>query len=209
MYNIKDKTSELNIINEEESLAEALDLADGYIKRQGLEKKRALHLRLLVEETIGMIGAMTGDFNALFWIEHEKDEYRVRLSATTNMNKAKKEELLSVSKSGKNAAVKGFMSKISDMIDNGLLYYNDVMMLQQQYSGGYIMGYGMMTETPVMGEPFMWSLQEYRQALQNADTAKEEIKEASDELERSIVASIAKDVIVGVKNDTVDMTIIY
>ena len=194
------KTSELCISSVEESLVEALDIADGFIQRQNIDRKKAIRLRLLVEETIGLVRMMTGDFKAQFWIENEDDEYRIRLNATTNMNIDKKDRLLSLSTSGKNSAVTGFMSKIADIIDNGFLNYNDIMKDQQ------FIGYGMINETPVIGEPFVWSLQNYKNSLESTSDKKQE---AWDELERSIVASIANDVIVGVKKDSVDLTIIY
>ena len=137
------KTSELCISSVEESLIEALDIADGFIKRQNIDRKKAIRLRLLVEETIGLVRMMTGDFKAQFWIENEDDEYRIRLNATTNMNIDKKDRLLSLSTSGKNSAVTGFMSKIADIIDTGFLNYNDIMKDQQKYSDGYFVGYGM------------------------------------------------------------------
>ena len=53
-----------------------------------------------------------------------------------------------------------------------------------------------------------WSLYEYRNALSDSIDTSESAKEAWDELEKSIVASVAKDVIVGVKGDRVDMTVV-
>ena len=203
------KTSELCISSVEESLIEALDIADGFIKRQNIDRKKAIRLRLLVEETIGLVRMMTGDFKAQFWIENEDDEYRIRLNATTNMNIDKKDRLLSLSTSGKNSAVTGFMSKIADIIDTGFFNYNDIMKDQQKFSDGYFVGYGMINETPVIGEPFVWSLKNYKTSLETVTEEDDHSKEAWDELERSIVASIANDVIVGVKKDSVDLTIIY
>ena len=120
------KTSELCISSVEESLVEALDIADGFINHQNIDRKKAIRLRLLVEETIGLVRMMTGDFKAQFWLENEDGEYRIRLNATTNMDIDKKDRLLSLSTSGKNSAVKGFMSKIADIIDTGFLRYNDI-----------------------------------------------------------------------------------
>ena len=101
------------------------------------------------------------------------------------------------------------MSKIADIIDTGFLSYNDIMKDQQIYSNGYFIGYGMINEAPLIGEPFVWSLKNYKNSLETFDQEDDHSKEAWDELERSIVASIASDVIVGVKKDSVDLTIIY
>ncbi|SEL50518.1 MULTISPECIES: hypothetical protein [unclassified Butyrivibrio] len=208
-----DKTKELYISDTEEKAQKALDTVDAFINHQGLSGKRAIHLRLLAEETIGMVKAMTGDYQALFWMEHEDGEYRVKLLAKTKMNLEKKEELLSVATSKKNAAAKGFMGKIGDIIENGLLNFDEVMSLQQEYGGGAadftMCGMGAPGELPPMGDPLIWSLSNYKDALDEADDEEDDVKEANDELEKSIVASLAKDVIVGVKKDSVDMTIIW
>lgn len=55
---------------------------------------------------------------------------------------------------------------------------------------------------------YMWSLCDYRNSLEDAVIDNEACKEAWDELEKSIVANIANDVLVGVKGNKVDMTII-
>ena len=54
----------------------------------------------------------------------------------------------------------------------------------------------------------MWSLEGFRSSLDDVMDSDEASKEAWDELEKSIVANIASDVIVGVKGDRVDMSII-
>ena len=57
------------------------------------------------------------------------------------------------------------------------------------------------------GNPITWSLNSYREALSDAEN-EEPAQEAWDEIEKSIVASLAKDVIVGIKKDLVEMTIV-
>ena len=110
------KMSQIRINGGDAGTEEALNAVDKYIRSRALENKKAIHLRLVCEETLGMVRAMTGDFEALFWIEEENGEFRVRLQAETIMDKGKKEALLSVSTSHENAAAKGFMGKISDII---------------------------------------------------------------------------------------------
>jgi hypothetical protein len=55
----------------------------------------------------------------------------------------------------------------------------------------------------------MWSMFEYRDALSEAMGSDESAKAAWDELERSIVASLAKDVLIGVKGNRVDIKMVY
>ncbi|MBO6241830.1 MAG: hypothetical protein J6O61_13470 [Butyrivibrio sp.] len=184
--------------------------ADEAIEELELSKKDALHLKLVFEETIGMLKEMTGDYSAVVWFEKYKNEACLKLTAKTLMSAEKKSTLLDMS-SGGNASVKGFMGKVRDVIENGILGYNNVMKLQQEYGGGYI-SYGTMgmygSTEGLADSGITWSLYEYRNALSDDVTMNESAKQAWDELEKSIVASVAKDVIVGVKGDRVDMTVV-
>ncbi len=210
------KTKEIYLNETEASAGLALQMADDFIEPLALDDRKKFHLRLLVEETIGMVKAMAEDFRALFWMEEEGGEYRVRLTVKTDMDIDKKKELLSVSTSGKNEAAKGFMGKIREIIENGLLNFESVMSLEQQYNGGCVeyvyLGAGCTDELPtshlMSGASVTWSLNNYREALQDAPDSEKPQKEAWDELEKSIVASIAKEVTVGIVRDRVDMTII-
>ena len=207
-----EKTSEIYISNREENYAEALKKADEFISAQNVDRKTSIRLRLIVEETIGMVRAMAGVFNAKFWLERDDNEFRLCLTGKTDMDKMKKDDLLSISSTGKNAAAKGFMGKIGEIIENGLLNFDDVMKLQQEYVGGQVnyamIGFGMPEELPMMGDALTWSLGNYKQGLSDGTSEEGGIGEAWDELEKSIVASIAKDVKVGIKKDRVDMTIL-
>lgn len=206
------KTTDIFVDSTEERAKEALGEIDNFISVQDIDRKKAIHLRLLAEETIGMIRAMTGDFKAILRMEKKNGEYHVCLTAKTDMDKNKKSSLLSVSSSGKNASAKGFMGKIGEIIENGLLNFDDVMKLRQEYCGDQIdyamMGFGLPDECPMLDEQLIWSLSSYRGNLENYSKDNMPAKEAWDELEKSIVASIAKDVIVGVKKDNVEMIII-
>ena len=210
------RTEEIYLKDTDESAALALKTADEFLEPFSLGQKEKFHLRLLAEETVGMVKAMTGKFRAAFWMEEENGEFRVKLTVKTDMDIDKKKELLSLSTSGRNAAVKGFMGKIREIIENGLLNYDSVMKLEQEYSGGSVdyvlLGSGCVGELPmtypVGGEGFTWSLSNYRDALNTVPESDKPEKEAWDELEKSIVANIAKNVIVGVVRDRVDLTII-
>jgi len=193
------------ISNKDDELNDALRKIDEHISSLKLGKKDALHLRLIAEETLGMMNSLTGRYRAFMWFERSVKEARVYLTAKTdNMHIDAKKGLLSVSSSGKNVSTKGFMGKIGDIIENGLLNFENIMEIEQQYGGGY-MGYsnmGSMSADSVLA----WSLSQYRNSLNNEISGGE--GEEWDELEKSIVASLAKDVIVGVKRNQVDMTVI-
>ncbi len=189
----------------------AVGRAEDKIKELSLSKKDEIHMNLVFEETIGMLKEMTEDYSAVIWFEKYKNECCLRLTAKTDMSTVKKNAVLGVSSEGKNAAVKGFMSKVSDVIENGFLGYNNVMKLQQEYGGGFV-SYGTMgmygSTEGLADAGITWSLNEYRSALSDEIDGDESIRAAWDELEKSIVANIAKDVVVGVKGDRIDMTIV-
>ena len=99
----------------EQALAEAA----GFCEVLHLDKKTSLRIRLLTEETLGMLSAIAESFDADFWLETTKDgNCQLHLTAYTEMNLKKKEEFLKASPTGKNAAAKGFMSKIADLFRN-------------------------------------------------------------------------------------------
>ena len=201
------RTEELYIDNTDEKATAAIAVADEFIKSLVLDKKQAMHIRLLAEETIGMVRAMTVNFEAYFWLEKENDEYRVKLNVRTDMSKEKKEELLSLSTSGENVAVKGFMGKIREMIENSLLDFDSALSLQQKFGGNSDYSYvGMGTLED--DTPLLWSLNSYKESLQDEGDGDTEEEGKWDELERSIVASLAKEVTIGIRNNIVDMTII-
>ncbi len=185
---------------------EALIKIDDYIETLDLAPTDAIHVRLLMEEVLGMMSAMTGDYNALLWAEKSDDSISIKLVGKTEMDVEKKKELLSVSRTGENYFARGFMGKIGDMIQNGFLNYMDVMKLQQEYGGGTL-DYASLGYMPT-DSMFSWSLTQYKGSLDDCDYSEEVTQEAWDELEKSIVANIAKDVIVGIRNDSVELTIV-
>ncbi len=200
------ESEKMLITNKNFKLYDALAKIDSYLEDFELGSKDTLHMRLLMEETLGMLGAMTGDYHALLWMEKEENTCKIKLVAKTEMDVDKKKELLSVSKTGQNALAKGFMGKIGEIIENGILNYENVMKLQQVYGGGYV-DYAALGGNP-SDSMFVWSLDQYRDALDDGRHDNDTYGYAWDELEKSIVASLAKDVIVGVKMDQVELTIV-
>ncbi|MCR5670545.1 MAG: hypothetical protein K6G10_06030 [Butyrivibrio sp.] len=197
------------VTSERDKLNETLDKVDTYIEDLELGKKDALHLKLLVEETLGLLNQIAGDYRSVMWFEQYPTEYCLRLTLKTQMDAAKKREMLALSTKGENKLVGGFMGKIADIVENGILDYEEVAALQQKYGTGSI-GYGSLGMYSSMeglaDSGIMWSLVDYRTSLQDEKSSNEAAEEAWDELEKSVVASIAKDVMVGVKKDRIDIT---
>ena len=200
----------INSINTDEKLF--LNDADGLIKQTGVSSKDGLHLKLLLEEIAGMLRSLTTDYQAMFWFEKYPEACCLKVTGKTQMDIQKKQDLIDISSTGKNDAAKGIMGKIGDVIENGLLNYEEVSRLSQMYGGSCIdygsMGiYGGGPDTMYPG--VMWSLRDYRNALNETVAEEEDAKQALYELERSIVANLSGDVLVSVKGDRIDITVIY
>lgn len=172
-----------------------------------LDKRDTLRLDLLVEETLGMAKTMLEDFYGQIWFVADGKACEIHLEATADMNADKKENLLSVSSTGKNAASRGFMAKLGEVISGALRSTGRTL----DAYGQETMKYGIVhTPTPMMGNADMmtiWTLQTYRNDVSQARDTAEGAEEAWDELEKSIVAKLADDIVVGVKGDRIDLVI--
>ena len=203
------QTDKIQVLSNGQGMEAALAESEKYAAYMGIEGKEAIHLRLLTEELLGMVRAITGDFKAYFWIENREDGgYRIHLDAETPMNLDKKTDLISLSSKGVNHVSGGFMGKIRDMVENGLYYYNKVDQLQIR--NGIYTPVGVtagITPESAGVDGFVWTMNEYRGQMKCARGSDPAASKAWDELERSIVASIADDVEVSVRKNAVKITI--
>ena len=169
----------------------------------GLNNKQNLRLRLLAEELISFIGGLTGEMDALYWIDRQGSTFILHLKADDIiMNREVREELLSAASSGKNAAAKGFMGKLRDMVASVMTPSAQV---PSVLSG---LSLGMMSTASPVGEnagmsSYIWSLNNYKEKLDES----EELEEETEDLERSIVANIADDVVVSIVGSRVQVDI--
>lgn len=172
-----------------------------------LNKKSTLRLCLLVEETLGMVKEMVQDYYGYLWFSGDEHCIEIHLEFTADMDAKKKHELLSVSSTGANTSVKGFMGKIGEFLSTTMYNFGRVM----DAYGAETMRYGIVgsggVDTPsVYDMTPVWSLKQYRSVLEGHNEG--DARAAWDELEKSIVANLADDVLVGVKGDRVELVIV-
>ena len=174
-----------------------------------LEDKKALRLRLLAEELCGMLPGLIENSSGEFWAENEGDNYELHVELKADdMSIDLRDELISVSKSGKNAAAKGIMGKIRAVAETMLLAASDPDLAPMAAPGefydyhGYNMGFGYIAPEmeAELGCIYTWSLFNYK-------TAVEDKEDEYAELERSIVAKLADDIIVGVRGKNVEIVV--
>lgn len=162
--------------------------------------KQALHLRLICEELDGMLPEVVGSFEGKLWIEVENGACTVKAVIDVNALTAKsKEKLINVSKDKKNASAVGIVGKIRSAMENFFLDYSEAdeaftsaSMMNMRTSYSYAWDY-----------TYYWNLSEYRTMVN-----KQEEKSSWDELEKSVIASVADDITIGIKGSKAEITII-
>ena len=177
---------------------EALAQADASASFKGLDKKQTMHLRLLTEEMMSLVTELTGEKEADFWIETDKKGFQLHLHTITVMNSEKRTQLLATSTSGKNAAAKGVLGKLRDLLERSLEPADGTLM--DYYPAGWT--YNNLETSTMMTPATVWSFNQYRDSI-----SKEQSEEAWDELEKSIIANLADEVTISISGDMVDMTV--
>ena len=166
----------------------------------GLNHKQTLQLRLLCEEIDGMLPNIVDTFEGDFWIEFENDVCKINVSIELkDFSVEKKRELIGISTDKKNSSAKGIVGKIRSVIEDFFLNegnYEPYDMVTSYYHHP--------VETCSSGNYFyLWGLEQYKTTI-----TQEKQKEAWDELEKSIIASLADDVVVGVKGKKAEIVVI-
>lgn len=194
------KTDVISVSGQKKMMETAIGQADKVAAYKGLSEKDAMHLRLLTEEMMGLMQSVTGASEGEFWIEDEDGEYRLHLLVRTLLSAEKKEQLLSVSASGKNESAKGLMGRLREFFDWGIDedITSNSLFLPDMYEH---------TSSPMLD--WEWSMRQYETAL-SARVAKDEpgAQEAWDELEKSVVKKVADDVKVYIRRGTAEMVIL-
>ena len=179
------------------SLSLLLDETEKAAAYSNLDKKQTGRLRLLAEELVEMLPELLSFSKGKFWIESEEKVFSLHTVLTPNesMTAERREKLLAVSSTGKNSAAIGIMSKIKLAAEFMLIDYEE----NATYSTPFYEN-GMINPVSI-GMDLAWSLNSYKQ---KANTQKDE---RWDELEKSIIANIADDVLVGVQGKKVEIIV--
>ena len=170
------------------------DEAEKTAKYNNLTDKQATRLRLLSEELICMLPELLEYGTGKFWIENSGNDYELHVALEVeNYFNLDRDKILSVSSSGKNAAAVGIKNKIRIAMELMMVGYAEA----AQFENVDFYEMGMMND--YMNYKQSWSLGQYM------DQAKD--KEKWDELEKSIIAKLADDVIVGIIGNKVDVVV--
>ncbi len=187
------KSDVIEVSSREDRTETVLEMTKHVADYSGLSHKDSIYLRLLAEEMMGMMRAITGDVNGEFWIESGRDRvFELHLLVSTKMDPQKRDQLLRASTTGRNEANRGFMGKIRAFFDP----LEDMSLLYDMTPDGLQM-------------PVSWSMRAYRQQVRTSvEQNRKGAAEAWDELERSVVAHVADEVKVRIDGYEVEMTAI-
>ena len=194
------KSNVCKIENGTKDLAAILKESEKVAVYNELTHKETLQLRLLCEEIDGMLPNIIDDFNGELWIEFEERVCRVNISLYfEEFTAEKKNELVGIARNKKNAAAVGIVGKIRSAIENAFLD-DSIALGFKAAESAYACEHGAPYR---IDYSYVWELEQYRSTVK-----KEEKSEAWDELEKSVIASVADDVIVGVKGKRADIIIV-
>ena len=165
-----------------------------------LTHKQSLQLRLLCEELDGMLPNVIGDFDGDLWFEFEDGVCKINASITiADINAEERRELIAVAGNKKNAAAVGVVGKIRSALEDFFLDEGAAVSMGTPESffplaTGYSEG---------VDYSRLWSLEQYRR-----NYAVEQKNAEWDSLEKSVIASVADDIIVGIKGKKADIVIV-
>ena len=198
------KSDVIHVTNEGAGFDEALAQAEAVGRFRALDRRGSLHLRLLTEEMMGMMRAMTGEREADFWIEDDgaAGTVNLHLAVQTPMNAEMRKKLLSASTSGENSAATGVTGKLRDLFEQFIepesarLPDDLVTGMDLAYSGG---DFGTLS----VAAAGIWSMSRYKAAVKEGRAPIEDW----DELEKSVVAKLADEVKIAIAGQDVEMVI--
>ncbi|MBR4961698.1 MAG: hypothetical protein IKY52_12450 [Clostridia bacterium] len=208
------KSTVIKIKHDSDNLSDILKETQKTAAYAGIDAKKTLRLRLLAEELTGMLKELSGDYSGEFWLEQEELKFALITDIYVNevMDNKTKKGFIDVSSSKKNAAAKGIMGKIRDVVENmmyaenaafssdgALAQIETAMMLGAEAQCGYT---GVVVDNIVdnLMLDSCWSLNAYKDKQRDKE-------EPWDEIEKSIIANIADDVTVAVKGNHVEIVI--
>ena len=184
------KTDLITVSSRNDQIGEVLRQVDKTASYKDLSGKSALHLRLLAEEMMGMMRAITGDKEGEFWIEDHNGLFELHLLVDTRMDFMQREQLLSAATSGKNEANRGLMGKIRSFFEP---------------IEGLPMFFNMPQE---MNEGLSWSMSVYQSELMQAVAQhRQGADEAWDELEKSVIAHVADEIKVYIRDTSTELIV--
>ena len=190
------KTDKLWINGNIRRNSEVNDILADFAGKAGIAGKDFVHMNLLAEETLGMANQLLKDFDGEIWLETTAEGYEIILEADVRENREG-----TVPAQDEPA---GFMAKIAELLNCSFMFENAAEMPENL--AGMLpdyMSYGLRDSAESPAWAGTWSLSAYRSRLQHQPGSGISL----DELEKSIVGSLADEVTVGIRGRRIRMVI--
>ncbi len=176
--------------------SEVNEILNEFACRAGITGKDFQHMNLLTEETLGMANQLLKDFDGEIWLETTPGGYDIILEADVHEGG-----------NGMHAAEdapEGFMAKIAEMLNCSYVFENISEMPEELAAAlpDYL-SYGLHEPGKAPVWAGIWSLSVYRDNLSRNPCAGMKL----DELEKSIVASLADEVTIGIQGRRIRLVI--
>lgn len=189
----------------------ALNETERFAQSCGLPAKKALHLRLLAEEMLGMMNGLLAVRDGEFWVEQGKEGYELHAQARTkNMSESAEQRLLAASTSGENESYRGISGKICRALDWLIAQQpadeDDPLIFDARNQQVLMDPYARKMAEALANTDgtVQWSFSQYI-ASENPDLKAEQW----DELERSVLSNLADDIRIGVRDRDVFITVCW
>ena len=114
------RTNTVHMIPGEDGLEDAIQTARGYAKRQNLEKRAAVQMELLTEESLGFVQRVVDHTSRDFWIEGTGEIYRIHLRFDAKVGSEAYKKLIMLSSTGRNEAANSITGKVWEAVLMGL-----------------------------------------------------------------------------------------
>lgn len=181
------KTDIIKLDNQGGGFAEAMDQTRKTAVYNGLSQKDTTHLEIMTEELLSLIRSITGNLDAAFWIENDGKYFELHLSTRTNLTQEKRTQLIQSATSGKNEAASSFMGRLRNFLASASAPKAD--------------------DLP---DDMLNKLLSHQVIPESTFRNQENAVEASkwDEYEKSILQHISDKVLVSIRSDLVDVTVV-
>ncbi len=191
------KTDIYTITGDKSDLTEIQNQIRKAAAYNSLSEKDTIRLELIGEELLGLEKGILGLTVGEFHIETDKKSYHLCLHALVNLDIDTQEEFVNMSKNQKNEAYKGFKGKMRLIMDTFL--YTPSGAELAEFDSYIVSGASISAFSPANYD-MTWMFSEYKNSLKSATPE-------WDELEHSILANVADDIVVGTRNNSVDIVV--
>lgn len=171
------ESEKVSISDLEGQIQRAYDVTETFAFDIRLLGKNALRLRLLAEETLGLATQIVHTAHIRYWLDGDAKECHLNLEAKKKLENQEKQELLSVSTTGENTAYRGVTGKIKSLF----------------------------LKPEELSSP--WTLTDYKKMIQDHEHKDPFEHLNPEDLERSIVASLADEVTVSLHGEDILMVV--